>query len=72
MMKKENPRSRLRCALCQMFTDKDVSIHTQAEMTECMADKADVEKERLAEQLMEIVSTSTTEEEMISKSRKLI
>ena len=41
-------------------------------MTECMADKADVEKERLAEQLMEIVSTSTTEEEMISKSRKLI
>ena len=47
MMKKENPRSRLRCALCQMFTDKDVSIHTQAEMTECMADKADEEKERL-------------------------
>ena len=71
-MKKENPRSRLRCALCQMFTDKGVSIHTQAEMTECMADKADEEKERLAEQLMEIISTSTTEEEMISKSRKLI
>ena len=70
-MLKENPRSRMRCALCEMFTEKDISMHTQAEMVECMGDKSDEEKERLAVLLMEIVETSATEEEMVTKSQRL-
>ena len=71
MMKKENPRSRMRCAMCTMFTERDISMHTQAEMTECMYGKPDEVKEQLAVLLMEIVSTSTTEEEMIARAKKL-
>ena len=71
MMKKENPRSRMRCALSQLFTAKDISMHTQAEMTVCMYEKPDEEKEKLAEQLLGIISTSSTEEEMIAKAMEL-
>ena len=72
MMKKENPRSRMRCAMSKMFTEKGVSLHTQAEMTECMLWKSDEEKETLAVKLMEIILKSSTEEEMLEKSKKLI
>ena len=72
MMKNENPQSRMRCALSQMLTKKGVSMYTQAEITVCMCEKTDEEKEKLAEQLIEIVSTSKTEQEMILKSQKLI
>ena len=71
MMKKENPRSRMRCALGRMFTERDISMHTQAEMVECMGGKTEEEKEQLAVLLIEIVSTSTTEEEMIARAKKL-
>lgn len=47
-MKKGNPRSRMRCALERMFAEKDISMHTQAEMTECMYGKPDEVKEQLA------------------------
>ena len=72
MLKKENPRSRMRCALSKMFTEMGVPLHTQAKMTECMDGKLDTEKEKLAELLIEIISTSASEEEMIAKSMKLI
>jgi hypothetical protein len=49
-----------------------LSSHTEAEMTVCMDGKTDEEKEKLAEMLLEIISTSATEEEMIAKSQKLI
>ena len=61
----------MRCALGKMLSEKDVSAHTQAEMTECMEGKADEEKERLAVLLMDIVSTSSSEEEMINRSKEL-
>ena len=57
--------------MSKKFTEKDVSLHTQAEMTDCMYWKTKEEKEKLAKQLIEIVSTSTTEEEMIAKAREL-
>ena len=72
MMKKENPRSKKRCELLSKCSEMGLSSHTEAEMTECMDGKTDEEKEKLAEQLLEIISTSTTEEEMISKSQELI
>ena len=72
MLKKENPQSVKRCAMFEMLSEKDVSYHTRAEITECMAEKADEEKEKLAEKLMEIISTSSTEEEMIERAKTLI
>ena len=71
MLKKENPRSRMRCELLGKCSEKDLSSHTIAEMTECMEGKADEEKERLAVLLMDIVSTSSSEEEMINRSKEL-
>ena len=71
MMKKENPASKMRCVMSKTFSEKGVSLHTQAKMTECMDGKTEEEKEKLAEQLLEIISTSTTEEEMITKSMEL-
>ena len=71
MMKKENPRSRMRCELLDKCSEMGLSSHTEAEMTECMDGKTDAEKERLAELLIEIVLTSASEGEMITKSMEL-
>lgn len=71
MLKKENPKSLKRHAMCRILSEKGVSFHTRAEITECMGGKTDSEKEQLAEQLLEIISTSSTEEEMINKAKKL-
>ena len=72
MLKKENPKYKMRHAMCRILSEKDVSCLTRAEITECMADKTDEEKEALAEKLIEIVLTSKTEEEMVERSRKLV
>ena len=71
MMKKENPRNEMRHKLFVKWNEMAISYHARAEMTECMADKPDEEKERLAVLLMEIIENSTTEEEMIARSRML-
>ena len=71
MLKKENPRSRMRCELLSKCSEMGLSSHTEAEMTVCMDGKTEEEKERLAEQLLKIISTSTTEEEMLAKAMKL-
>ena len=57
MMKKENPHSKMRCKLLDICSEKNLSYHTIAIITECMEGKPDAEKERLAEMLIEIVST---------------
>ena len=72
MLKKENPRSRMRCELLDKCTELDISYHTIAEITECMLDKTDEEKEELAIRLIEIITTSDSEEEMIERSRLLL
>lgn len=71
MLKKENPRSRMRIELLSKCTEMGLSSHTEAEITECMDGKTDEEKENLAVQLLEIISTSSTEEEMIERAEKL-
>lgn len=71
MMKKENPRSKMRCKLLRKCTEMGLSSHTELELVECMDGKTDSEKERLAEQLLQIILTSNSEQEMISKAVKL-
>ena len=72
MLKKENPRSRMRHAMSVLLMEKEVTMHTQAEITECMRDKEDEEKEKLAVHLIEIITTSNSEEEMIERASRLI
>ena len=48
-----------------------VSSHTEVEMVKCMAGKTEEEKEKLAEQLLEIISTSKSEQEIIDRAKKL-
>ena len=72
MLKKENPQSRMRHAMCRTLSEKGVSSHTKAEITECMRDKEDEEKEELAVRLIEIITTSDSEEEMIERASRLI
>lgn len=72
MLKKENPRSKMRHAMSVLLMEKGVSMHTQAEITECMLDKTDEEKEELAIYLMEIITTSCSEQEMIERASRLI
>lgn len=71
MMKKENPRSVMRCEFLTKCREKELSSHTIAEMTMCMLGQTDSEKEKLAEQLMEIISTVGTEQEMIDRANWL-
>ena len=72
MLKKENPRSKMRCALLSKFWELGVSSHTKAEVTECMDGKTDEEKEELAILLIEIITTSDSEDEMIERASRLI
>lgn len=71
MLKKENPLSRMRCKFLGECTKLGISSRAEADMTECMDGKTDEEKELLAEQLIEIITTSATEEEMVERSRYL-
>ena len=71
MLKKENPRSRMRHELLSKCTELDISSRIIADITECMLGKTDEEKEKLAKQLLEIVSTSSSEKEMIERAKKL-
>ncbi len=70
-MKKENPASRKRHELLQTSMAMGLSCHTEMELSECMRGKTDEEKERLAEQLLAIISKSKNEKEMIKEAKKL-
>lgn len=61
----------MRCTMCTVFSENGVSFHTRAEMVECLDGKTIAEKELLAEQLIEIITTSATEEEMIARAINL-
>ena len=71
MLKAENPRSRKRHAFMSKARDLDISMRTRTEITTCMYGKTEEEKELLAEKLLEIITESETEQEMIERSKKL-
>lgn len=72
MLKKGyNPRTINRTKFLEKSTELNISAHTEAEITECMLDKTDEEKEKLAVRLIEIITTSSSEKEMIERAEKL-
>ena len=72
MLKGASPIRKMRVELLGKCSERDLSSHTVAKLTECMDGKTEEEKEKLAEQLLKIISTSNTEEEMITKSMGLV
>ena len=73
MLKKGyNPRTINRTKFLEKSTELNISAHTEAVITECMLDKTDEEKEELAIYLMEIITTSCSEQEMIERASRLI
>ena len=66
-----NPKSIHRTKLMEKRRELGISVHTMAVITECMIDKTEEEKEKLAISLMEIVTTSCCEDEMIERAMKL-
>ncbi len=71
MLKAENPRSKKRCEFINKAHELEISMNTEAKITACMYGKTDEEKELLAEKLLEIITESETEQEMIERSKKL-
>ena len=71
MLNKENPATRMRCNFCLKSLEMGLSAPTRVELVECMDGKTEEEKEKLAEQLLAIISEDISEEEMIQKSLKL-
>jgi len=72
MLKKENPASMQRHKLLRTCLDMGLSSYTRMELTACMRGKQDEEKERLAEQLLAIISKSKSEKEMVEEAKKLM
>ena len=71
MLKKENPESPMRCKFLEICDSMDIPASTIVKMTECMRGRTVNEVEELAERLTEIVLTSSTESEMVSRAMKL-
>lgn len=72
MLKKEDPMAVQRHKLLQKFIQMNLLSHTGMKLVECMDGKTEAEIEKLAEQLLEIITTSDSEEEMIERARQLI
>ena len=71
LMKKENPTTIQRCKLSKTCLERGVSVPTIARITMPMCDKPETNKELIAEKLLEIVKSSKTEEEMITRAEAL-
>ena len=71
MLKAENPRSKKRCEFLNTTLNLGISSSTKLEITTCMCGKTEEEKEQLAEKLLEIITESENEQEMIERSKKL-
>lgn len=71
MLRKENPKSRMRHEFLKTSMEMGLSSHTEAELSECMRGKTEKEKEELAVKLLKIIKESKTEEEMIQKAEAL-
>ena len=72
MLKKEDPLAVQRHKFLQKLIQMNLLSHTGMKLVECMEGKTEDEREKLAEQLLEIITTSDSEEEMIERSRLLL
>lgn len=67
MLKKENPKSRMRMKLGNTMLDRGVSMNTQLQISRTFRNMTDEQKEERASQILTIVNSCKTESEMLTK-----
>ena len=72
MLKKEDPMAVQRHNLLQKLIQMNLLSHTGMKLVECMDGKTEIEIEELATKLLEFITTSDSEEEMIERASRLI
>ena len=65
------PGTEKRCNLLSKFSEMDLSYSTRVTLTESMDGQTESRKEEIAEQLLTIISTSSTEKEMLEKAAQI-
>ena len=71
MLKKENPFTKNRNALLRKFSEMNLSFSLRADLTKPMDGQSESTKEKIAEELLQIVSESSSEQEMLEKAAKI-
>ncbi|MGN0573040.1 MAG: hypothetical protein ACI4IX_03795 [Acutalibacteraceae bacterium] len=71
MLKKENPFTKNRNALLRKFSEMNLPFSLRAELTKPMDGQSENIKEKIAEALLQIVSESSSEKEMLEKAAKI-
>lgn len=71
MLKTDTVHDKMRHELFKTFSEREISYATRVEMAEYMNGKTDEEKEKIAEQFLEIILASDTEEEIVNKIKTL-
>ena len=71
MLKKENPFTKNRNALLRKFSEMNLPFSLRADLTKPMDGQSESTKEKIAEELLQIVSESSSEQEMLEKAAKI-
>ena len=71
MLKGEDKAYEKRHSLCVKFRDMNLSYSTRIELTKSMDGQTETTKEKIAEQLLQIISESKTEKEMLEKASQI-
>ena len=71
MLKKEDKEFEKRYALLRKFSEMDLPYSLRAELTKPMDGQSESTKEKLAEELLQIVSESSSKQEMLEKAAKI-
>lgn len=71
MLKGARPGTEMRCNLLTKFSEMDLSYSIRAKLTESMDGQTEIIKEKIAEQLLQIISESKTKKEMLEKASQI-
>ncbi len=71
MLKKEDKTYEKRHNLCAKFREMNMPYSMRIELTKSMDGQTETTKEIIAEQLLQIISESKTEKEMLEKAAKI-
>jgi hypothetical protein len=71
MLKEEDKAYEKRHSLCVKFRDMNLPYSIRIELTKSMDGQTEIIKEKIAEQLLQIISESKTEKEMLEKASQI-
>ena len=71
MLKGARPGTEMRCCFAKKCSEMDLPYSIRAKLTESMDGQTEIIKEKIAEQLLQIISESKTEKEMLEKASQI-